>query len=185
MILIVSDMNEAQLIGKDIKWDWTGSVFRPHWKLTYEGRTVASLFWKKTSLFTGHFEGSYDSMPVRIDYDKKSDVATFTNTDDGQIIGTLTGIREYLKSDYPKKDGVFINSNGDGYSLMFDEALRGHVFINKSGALLGMTVIIYRNTPNRSFRLLTDDIGLMNPWLIALIGHYWAINALGTDFTPA
>ncbi len=149
-------------------------MIKTEWYLVFENKTVASLISKKR-LFTSNREGCYNSTNVLIKYNKKEDVSYFHKSGTDEIIGTLDNIQKLSRQDHKVNIiGTFRYYNGSIFTVTAEN--EGYYFRNEKGDDIAVTNYNAWITPTTSsFTLLLGDLAI-DPWLIALVSHYYAIN---------
>lgn len=168
-------IDHAQLLGRTIPWELS-HIFKPDWKLKYNGNTVASLTTDKF-LFTPNRKGSYGSVPIAITYDRKKDSACFRNTCTDETIGVLENLKKqvFINGQWTFM-GTYVHGNSYTFTIPADQG-RGFVFRSEKGIDIARTDYNAHITPaSSSFKLLETYSGPIDPWLIALVSHYYAIN---------
>jgi hypothetical protein len=159
---------DPQFFGTDIHWRLK-RILRHDWELWDDRRLVASL--KKVRLLRTEYVGSYDGMPVKIVYNRRTDTASFVDSNSGQNVGEISNLA--LIS--PFENGEFVSQNGSTFVISFDAKL-GYIFSQSDGKILARTRFDNRSTFVASFFTLLDSKhGGVNQWLIALASQLYAI----------
>jgi len=156
----------SQIIGQRLTWD-SKRILRCDCDLFFNGRMVASLKskWAASSLF----EGTYDDIPVRLNYHHLNppDTTIIHNEQSKEQIGTIDGMMESLHSMFKLGKREF--------HLDYLKDI-GYVLSNAEGTHIAKNEFDRTVTPVVSaFTLLRMEESYPNPWLIALILHYYTL----------
>ncbi|MDD1770702.1 MAG: hypothetical protein LUO79_06425 [Methanomassiliicoccales archaeon] len=146
------------------KFDWviTSWVWN-NWELRDDSRVLVTL--KTRKKFGTLFEGSFDSTQITLRYDRKKDLTTIEDSKHMDIAHIEKA---------SKLDPIF-HWKGTEF-LMKYESNKGFVIYHENKLVAG-TVFFRGSTPVYAwFTLYHHENGYPPPGLIAIVGHYFAIN---------
>lgn len=160
-------------IGKKIYWNVT-HLFKPEWRLEYEGETVASLLTNKI-LFSPNREGSFGRTDVRIEYNRKEDASIFKEKNTNENVGRLENVLCNAGCAIDSlTNAAFIYKNLYNYAITYQKP--GYAFRSQKGEVIAWVEFNAHVTPTTSAFTLEKVDEVIDPWLIALVSHYYAIN---------
>lgn len=163
-------VNRKLIVGKRIEWELK-RFYKCDSNLEFNGITVASL---RRKGFRNAFEGTFDNVVVRLDYHyfNPYDTTILIDLETGMELGRIIDLTKSLHS--------IVNLEHQKYHLDYVEN-KGYIFSNSEGAYIAINEFDRTVSPIRStYVLMESNDNFPNPWLIALICHYYAIHhALG------
>ena len=156
-------MIESIPIGEKIEWDM---IKKHNWELRFNNNIVASIklknYWKKK------VEGSYDDIPViiekRISPDRND--ILFIDMITRKEIGTL--------SIQPWKY-LFTLHEGRRFFVFRDDLKGVYKFTDENENVLMFLWYNCIGQNTSTIKFLSIDENIINPWLMAMIGQYYAI----------
>lgn len=111
-----------QLVGKTIQRNVAG-LFKPRWSLHHDRKIVASMISER--YLSRDLVGSYGSIPVRIDYDRKEDVAYFLDERTNGTIGVIDRMMRNTWTGGKARIASYFRCGGERYLIEYDMRRKG------------------------------------------------------------
>lgn len=164
--------NPSSHVGTILQWR-TIRILKPEWHLYHEGRLVASIR-TKGFLRSMYYVARYDSHDLDITYERRENRTTFRIDNAEEVIGTLTNVDDLAW----RRDGVFhyVENGRDEVFVIKDHGQGFIQFLNSKGTILAEAEHKSAKNPTTfAFSWLNDSNNSINPWLVAIVCHYFSM----------